>query len=99
MLRNSPLAAEREGRKIAVEIKSFLSRSAVADVQDAVGQYAFYLSLLEEVDPQRKLYLAISLAAYGELAEMKAFTRVRDRFQVALFIVKLETEEIVQWIE
>jgi hypothetical protein len=32
------LAAEREGRRIAVEVQSFLSPSAVRDLQVAVGQ-------------------------------------------------------------
>jgi hypothetical protein len=94
-----PLAAERQGRRIAVEIKSFLSRSAVADLQDAIGQYAFYLALLEEVDPQRRLYLALSQSAFEELAEMRAFARVQERFQVSLMIVHLDTETISQWID
>ena len=33
------LAAEKEGRKIAVEIKSFVGRSEIADLQDALGQF------------------------------------------------------------
>ena len=33
------LAAEKEGRKIAVEIKSFLGKSIIAETQDAIGQF------------------------------------------------------------
>ena len=33
------IAAEREGRKIAVEIKSFLSASALSEFHKALGQY------------------------------------------------------------
>jgi len=33
------LAAEREGQKIAVEIKSFISQSLVKDWENALGQY------------------------------------------------------------
>ena len=54
------VAAERDDRLIAVEIKSFPSKSAVADLQQAVGQFVVYRTVLETVEPRRKLYLAIS---------------------------------------
>ena len=34
-----PLAAERAGRKIVVEVKSFLSPSPIHDLKSALGQY------------------------------------------------------------
>jgi hypothetical protein len=37
------LAAERGADRIAVEIKSFLGRSPINDLQVALGQYALYL--------------------------------------------------------
>ena len=52
------LAAERGSERIAVEVKSFVGRSPLNDLQGALGQYALYLSVLEIIDPQRKLYLA-----------------------------------------
>ena len=33
----APLGAEKEGRKIAVEIKSFLGNSTLDDLEDALG--------------------------------------------------------------
>jgi len=36
------LAAERQGERIAVEIKSFLSHSPVDDLQEALGAYLLY---------------------------------------------------------
>jgi hypothetical protein len=92
------LAAERGAEKIAVEIKSFLGRSPINDLQNALGQYALYLSVLEIVDPQRKLYLAVSKTAYDDLTELDTFHLVVRRFQVALFVVRLRAEEIVEWI-
>jgi hypothetical protein len=35
------MAAEKEGRKIAVEVKSFTWRSEMNDLEKAVGQYKF----------------------------------------------------------
>jgi len=93
------LAAERGATKIAVEVKSFLGRSPVNDLQNALGQYALYLSVLEIVDPQRKLYLAVSKTTHDDLAEMETFHLVVRRFQIAFLIVSLLTEEITEWIE
>src|SRR5215218_9808497 len=64
------LAAERDEQRIAVEIKSFLGRSPINDLQNALGQYALYLSVLEVIDPQRKLYLAIGKTSYDELVQL-----------------------------
>jgi hypothetical protein len=36
------LSAEREERKIAVEIKSFAGSSDIRDLEQAVGQYTIY---------------------------------------------------------
>lgn len=92
------LAAERGTEKIAVEIKSFLGRSPINDLENALGQYALYLSVLEVVDPRRKLYLALSKTAYDDLAELETFQLVVRRFHVALLVVRLRSEEIVEWI-
>lgn len=93
------LAAERAQRKIAVEIKSFLGRSPINDLENALGQYALYLSVLEVVEADRKLYLAVSKSAYDELMEMQTFHLVIRRFQVALVVVRIHSEEIAEWIE
>src|SRR5437016_3450439 len=53
------VAAERDGRRIAVEIQSFLTPSVVHDLEVAVGQYEIYRALLGEQDPDRVLWLAV----------------------------------------
>jgi hypothetical protein len=37
-----PIAAERQGQKIVVEVKSFLSQSPMRDFEMALGQYIVY---------------------------------------------------------
>src|SRR5690348_6180079 len=54
-----PIAAEKEGRKIAVEIKSFLGDSELDDLEDALGQYGVYRAILELREPDRLIYLAL----------------------------------------
>ena len=47
------LAAEKQNRQIAVEVKSFLKESRVVDLEQALGQYILYHDILEKQDPER----------------------------------------------
>ncbi len=60
------IAAEKEGEKIAVEIKSFLSPSAISDFHIAFGQFLNYRTVLREKDSQRILYLAVNEEIYND---------------------------------
>jgi len=52
-------AAEKNGRKIVVEIKSFLGHSEVKDLHDALGQYVMYRDIMLANVMARTLYLAV----------------------------------------
>jgi len=93
------IGAERGLEKIAVEIKSFVHRSIMQDLEQALGQYIVYLTFLEKVDRERKLYLATTDVAYDPIAESKAIQLLLHRYQVPLLIVNPERKEIVAWIE
>src|ERR1051326_7310747 len=54
-----PIAAEKEGRKIAVEIKSFLGASEMTDLERALGQFVLYRFLISREEPDRVLFLAV----------------------------------------
>ena len=92
-----PLAAERGGAKIAVEVKSFLGRSPIHDLEETLGQFALYNGYLELLEPTRKLYVAISESAYTSFFARKAFQVIIQRYQVPLIIVNVKREEIVLW--
>jgi hypothetical protein len=92
------IAAEREDRKIVVEIKSFLSPSRTQDFKVALGQYNLYLGLLEVTAPDRKFYLAVSDHTYSKYFRQKAIQVIAERYQLALLVVNLEREEVVTWI-
>jgi hypothetical protein len=47
--------------------KSFLGASEVADLEQALGQYILYSDILEETEPERLIYLAISSKVYEDL--------------------------------
>ncbi len=48
------IAAERGKEKIAVEIKSFLSSFPIRDLENAVGQYGIYQSVLSETESETR---------------------------------------------
>ena len=49
------LGAEREGEKIAVEIKSFISPSNVSEFHTSLGQFLNYRDALDKIEPGRLL--------------------------------------------
>lgn len=91
------LAAERTGKKIAVEIKSFLGASDVTEFHLALGQCLNYRSALRLTDPDRILYLAIPVDVYNEFFSRKFIQRIIGEYQLKLIIFNPEQEEIVTW--
>lgn len=73
----TPLAAEKEGRRIAVEIKSFLSPSPISEMEKALGQFGFYRFLLSCQFPGRTLYLALPESRYDSLFDTETERIVR----------------------
>ncbi|MEZ4659060.1 MAG: element excision factor XisH family protein [Caldilineaceae bacterium] len=93
------IAAQRGKDKIAVEIKSFVKRSPVQDVRDALGQYVMYRAYLAQVEPDRKLYMATSMRAYRDVFGLKAVEFLMEQFAIALIVVNIEREEVIRWID
>lgn len=91
------LAAERGAEKIAVEIKTFQGRSDMHDLEVAVGQYAFYRSLLARAEPERKLFLAVPQTVFHSTLEEPIARPVLEDLAVALIAFDPAQEEIVAW--
>ena len=95
----APLGAEKAGRKIAVEIKSFLGKSAITELERALGQFAFYRFLLRRDHPNRLLYLGISDDVHAALFDTADGRDLMTDAQVRLVVVNIVKEEVVEWIE
>jgi hypothetical protein len=91
------IAAEKAGRKIAVEIKSFLGGSTIAEFHMAHGQFMNYRYALEDTEPDRILYLAVPLDIYEEFFTLAFIQSVVRRSQLNLLIYDVEAAEITQW--
>lgn len=92
------LGAEKSEQKIAVEIKSFLSDSAIFDFHLALGQFLNYRLVLEETEPERLLYLAVPIEAYESFFYRDLPKASIKKYQIKLIIYDSVNEAIIKWI-
>ena len=92
------LAAERGTQKIAVEIKTFGSPSPVSDLQEAIGQFGMYEDALEDIEPERILYLAIPERAYETIFSERLGQKALKKRITHVCVYTTEPEEIIKWI-
>lgn len=92
------LGAEREGQKIAVEIKSFISPSNVSEFHTALGQFLNYRDALDKIEPERRLYLAVRVPIYETFFQRKFIASAVEKYQLRLMIYDVEKEVISQWL-
>jgi hypothetical protein len=92
------IAAEKSGERIAVEIQSFLNRSPVRDLQEAVGQFDIYRAILAETDPDRLLFLAVPRRVYEGLLTEAFGQLIITRLQLRILVFDEQQEEVVKWI-
>ena len=84
---------------IVVEVKGFGQRSLMYALEEAFGQYQLYRKLLEVLQPEVKVYLAIPQSAYERLEKRAPFRFLMQRKEMSLIIVDTNKEEVVEWIE
>jgi hypothetical protein len=93
------IAAEREGQKIAVEIKSFISKSPIKDLENALGQYILYVKILSRLDPERLLYLAVHQEVYINFFSEEIVQIILDDGLIKILVFDPLQEVITQWID
>jgi len=91
------LAAEKGNEKIVVEIKTFQGASAIRDLENAVGQYVFYRSLLARFEPNRKLFLAVPEGIFASTLNEPIARPVIEDLNVAMIAFDPKREVIIQW--
>jgi hypothetical protein len=92
------IGAKRGKKRIAIEIKEFRGNSAIADLEQAIGQYVLYQMLLNQVDPERELFLAVPDTTFDEIFSEPIGELVICELPLKLLIVNVGTVKVTQWI-
>ncbi len=91
------LAAEKEGKKIAVEVKSFIATSFVYEFHRILGQMLNYTLGIEDFEPERMLFLAVPLRIHQEYFSLSFVQKAVKRFKIKLLIFDDESQNVIQW--
>ncbi len=92
------LTAEKAGRKIAAELKTFGGSSEVRELEQAFGQYFVYQAVIEKSYADRMLYLAITQEIYADIFSDDLGRLLLDTYNPNLIIFDADKEEIIQWL-
>ena len=88
----------KDGRKIAVEVKSFRGASGITDLQQALGQYRMYRFALARLDPDRTCFLALTGEAFGNVFRSVDLLDLIPSEDLKLLIFNAITEEVARWM-
>lgn len=91
------LTATKKDQKIAVEVKSFVSPSNITSLEGALGQYILYQNIIEEIEPDRTLYLAVHEEVFSTVFEESLGRMIIDKNRLKLLIFDRTEEVIVKW--
>lgn len=94
------VTAEKDGERIAVEVKSFVKLSAIQDLKEAIGQFILYEDALEQSpkNADRILFLAIRNSTFDSLFTDTVGEMVLAKKRVRLIVFDATKELITQWI-
>lgn len=91
--------AERNGEKIAVEVKSFLRASVINEFHRAIGQYLMYRLGLNGQEPDRKLFLAIPHKIMQEIEDLDLLSDALVEYAIKILIFDPKNCKLTRWIK
>jgi XisH protein len=92
------IGAERNGERIAVEIKTFGKASFITALHEAVGKYLIYQVVLKYIQSDRLLYLAIPDDVYAEFGNEPIVQSVFTEYDFKILLYEPTTQRITAWI-
>jgi len=90
--------AEKEGRKIAVEVKSFVGKSNLSELEKAVGQFIIYRLAMRKEEPERELFLAVGEKIYNKLFLNPDVIELIETEDLKVVVFNEANKVIVRWI-
>ena len=92
------LAADKDERKIAVAVNSFVGHSDPADLTQVLGRLALSRPRLHATEADSVLYLAVRYATYSACFAGLDGSRLLERQHMQLIVFDPRTEAIVHWL-
>jgi hypothetical protein len=93
------IGAQKDNQKIAVEIKSFLKTSKITEFYHAFGQFFPYKVALQQIEPDRILYLAVPDSIYEALFGEVLIKSLLEQYPIKLIVYVADVEKIQAWID
>ena len=93
------IGAIKGSEKIAAEIKTFGGQSLVTEFHKAMGQYDNYRLSLEELEPERIIYLTIPELVWEDFFQRPFIQKVISVKAVKLIIFDPYSQTITKWIK
>jgi hypothetical protein len=93
------IAAEKGAIQIAVEVKSFLGSSRTYDFHNALGQYSVYSFFMNDKDPKRKLFLAITQEVFEDFFQETDTQSLCNHFHINILAFNTDLKIISRWLE
>jgi hypothetical protein len=92
------IAAEKEGKKIAVEVKSFFARSLLYEFHEVLGQYLNYRRVLRLTHQEdREVYLAVPSETFERLFKKDFIQIAIAEEQIRYFVFDAIENKILSW--
>jgi hypothetical protein len=93
------IGAERNGEKIAIEIKTFGLASFITALYEAIGKYIIYRIALEQMQSDRVLYLAMPEKIYTKFCNEPLVKEAFDQYHFKILLYKTDSKEQIEWVK
>lgn len=93
------IGAERNGEKIAIEIKTFGLASFITALYEAIGKYIIYRIALEQMQSDRVLYLAMPAKVYTKFCNEPLVKIAFQRYEFKILLYKTDTKKEIEWVK
>ena len=93
------IGAEKDGEKIAVEVKTFGIASFITALHEAVGKYLVYREALKQIASNRELFLAMPSDVYEVFGEEPLVQAVFNKYSFKIILYEPKTQKITAWIK
>lgn len=98
ILADKIFVAEKEGRKIAVEVKSFVGKSNLSELEKAVGQFIIYRFAMRREEPERELFIAVGEKIYNKFFVHPDVIELIETEDFKIIVFDEMKQLIVRWI-